>query len=201
MLGTFLHGDGAGVRRLKLVMAVLFGGWLQAVATGQSLADTTYADVAPILAQRCVICHSGQAPALGLRLDSFDAVLKGSNNGPVVRAGDPADSELIRRIKGISQPRMPFDGPPYLEPDEIQLIEDWIAQGARNAEGVPAALPTGARVRLQGTLGRGNTLDGLPLVVGPWTRIDKRPRAGDYVEVRGTVDERGTVSVERLRRR
>ena len=45
----------------------------------QAQGDPTYAEVAPILAQRCVLCHSGATPPLGLRLDSFDAVVKGSD--------------------------------------------------------------------------------------------------------------------------
>ncbi len=40
---------------------------------------------------------------------------------------------------------MPFDGPPYLDKDEIRLIEDWIAQGARNANGVKSPIPAGAK--------------------------------------------------------
>ena len=53
------------------------------------------------------------------------------SKGPVVKAGDPNASELVRRIRGQARPRMPLDGPPYLSIDEIRLIEDWIAQGAR----------------------------------------------------------------------
>jgi hypothetical protein len=56
------------------------------------------------------MCHSGQDAALGLRLDSLDNLNKGSRKGPVAKAGDPAGSELIRRIKGVSQPRMPMTG-------------------------------------------------------------------------------------------
>ena len=96
---------------------------------------------------------------------------------------------------------MPFDGPPYLEQDEIQLIEDWVAQGARSSAGVKAQVPVGARVRLHGTLKSRHLLDGLDLIVGPGTRIDKKPRPGDYVQVRGRLDAAGNVRVERLRRR
>lgn len=45
---------------------------------------------------------------------------------------------------------MPLDGPP-LGDDDIRLL----VQNARNAEGVPAARPAGATVRLHGTLGSG----------------------------------------------
>jgi hypothetical protein len=39
------------------------------------------------------------------------------------------------------------------------------------------------------------------LIVDARTRIDKSPGPGDYVEVRGRIDQNGNVRVERLRRR
>lgn len=96
---------------------------------------------------------------------------------------------------------MPFDGPPYLTDAEIRLIEDWIAQGARDSEARKAAIPVGAAVRLHGTLEPRWRLDGLDLVVATRTRIDKTPAPGDYVEVRGRLDEAGNVNVERIRGR
>ena len=96
---------------------------------------------------------------------------------------------------------MPMDGPPFLTDGEIRLIQDWIAQGARNAEGVAARMPAGADVRLHGMLGTSWRLDGLNLDVGPDTRVDKAPGPGDYVEVRGSLDEAGNMNVDRIRRR
>ncbi len=96
---------------------------------------------------------------------------------------------------------MPMDGPPFLTDEEIQRIDNWIAQGARNAEGVRARFPAGATVRLLGTIKAGGQLDGVDLIVGPRTRVDRAPASGAYVEVRGTLDERGRVVVERLRPR
>lgn len=287
--------------------------------TAQAQSAPTYADVAPIFNQHCILCHSGPTPAAGLRLDNEDGVVKGGAKGPVVKSGAPAESELVRRLKGISQPRMPMtgppflsdnevatierwiagglqaggsaaapsagaapplrpkpgervtylhvapifatrcakchtdnglmgpapegyrltshaatitaadrarvvpgspgaselmrrvrgqarprmplDGPPFLDKEELQLIEDWIAQGARDAAGVPAPLPAGASVRLHGTITAGRTLDGLGLEFGPGTRVDRQPAPGAYVEVRGRLDSSGGVVVERLRPR
>lgn len=164
----------------------------------------TYADVAPILATRCAKCHAdnglmGTAPE-GYRLTSYTSTLTTSDRARVV-PGNPAASELLRRIRGQARPRMPFDGPPYLDQNETRLIEDWIAQGARNADGVPAAAPVGAELRLHGTLDPDGRLDGLPLTVGPRTRSDRRPTAGSYVQVRGRLDGSGHVVVERIRPR
>ncbi|MFZ6045625.1 c-type cytochrome domain-containing protein [Pseudomonas sp. CR3202] len=174
---------------------------LQRPAAGQPV---TYSHVAPIFANRCVKCHSayglmGSAPE-GLLLNSYAGILDRGERVRVVPGASSA-SELVRRIRGQSQPQMPYDGPPFLSDEEIQLIVDWIDQGARDADGRPAPSPVGARVRLQGILGAGWTLDSLQLVVGPGTRIDKSPGIGDYVEVRGRWGRDGQLLVERIRRR
>ncbi|UCB54280.1 MAG: hypothetical protein JSW45_10030 [Thiotrichales bacterium] len=174
---------------------------LPAPADGEPL---TYRHVAPVFAKRCAKCHSDQGimggPPEGYRLNSYASTVSASDRARVV-PGHPKASELVRRIRGQSRPRMPFDGPPYLDDDEIRLIEDWIAQGARDSNGEPSPIPAGARVRLHGTLGPGRQLDGLSLIIGSRTRIDKNPRPGDYVQVRGRLDKAGNVQVERLRRR
>lgn len=135
----------------------------------------TYADVAPILVGRCVKCHGPNSIIKrvpeGYRLDTLQRTLDASDRARVV-PGNPSGSELVRRIRGESRPRMPFDGPPYLRDDEIRLIEQWIAQGARDAEGRSAPIPTGARVRFRG--------------------------AG---EVRGVVQPDGSITVTRARNR
>jgi len=57
--------------------------------------QVTYRDLAPILAARCAICHQGDGALLGLKLDTLDGLLAGSQNGPVVKAGKSAESELV----------------------------------------------------------------------------------------------------------
>lgn len=87
-----------------------------------------WADVSVIFVERCVMCHSAQGAGRGLRLDTYDAAVAGSINGPVLLPGDARNSELIRRLKGQSQPRMPFLS--YALTDEqIDLIARWIDNG------------------------------------------------------------------------
>jgi uncharacterized membrane protein len=164
----------------------------------------TWTHVAPILAQRCAKCHTeqglmGPAPE-GFLLTSYEAALATGERVRVV-PGQAGASELLRRVRGQALPRMPLDGPPWLDADEIALLEDWIRQGARDATAQPAALPAGARVRLHGSLEPGWRLDGLELLIGSGSRIDKNPAPGAYVEVRGRLDAEGRVVVERLRPR
>ena len=164
----------------------------------------TYLHVAPIFAARCAKCHTENGlkgpPPEGYRLTSYEAALTGSERARII-PGSPKASELVRRIRGEARPRMPFDGPPYLDSEEIRLIEDWIAQGARNADGKALRPTPGVAVRLHGTMRAGGRLDGLDLLVGPRTRVDKVPASGAYVEVHGILDDKGRVVVEHLRPR
>jgi len=170
-------------------------------AAGQPV---TWAHVAPVFLQRCAKCHSNNgimgAPPEGYRLSSYETAISPADRVRIVPR-NPGASEVVRRIRGLSQPRMPFDGPPWLPEEDIRLIEEWIRQGAASASGAPAPIPVGARVRFEGTLTGQWAVDGAPVAVDGGTRIDKGPRIGDRVEVRGSVGQDGRIRVERLRRR
>lgn len=105
-----------------------------AVAGGDAVSPG-WAEVSVIFNKRCIMCHSAVAGASkGLRLDNYAAALTGSERGIVLVPGDASGSELIRRLRGESAPRMPFLSRPLLE-DEIALIERWIAAGLPEAGG------------------------------------------------------------------
>lgn len=84
------------------------------------------ADVQPILQASCAGCH-GEAG--GLSLESYDAVLIGGKEGPVIVGGDPDASEIVQYLEGTKEPRMPQDADPLTE-EQITTIRTWIAQGA-----------------------------------------------------------------------
>jgi len=161
-------------------------------------------DVEPIFLKACIKCHSDNgkldAPPEGLRLDRLENVLAGGERLAVL-PGNPEMSELWRRITGLADPRMPFDGPLWLPEDDVRLIRDWIAQGAPDAEGVKAPIPVGAPIRLRGVLTGEAEIDGAGFVIDGKTRVDDRPRIGDMAEMRGVVLPDGTVLAERLRDR
>jgi len=164
----------------------------------------TFDKVAAIFATRCGKCHTDNGlmgdPPEGYRLTSYASVISASDRVRVV-PGNVAASELVRRIRGQALPRMPFDGPPYLSDAEIELIERWIEDGARNSAGEPAPIPVGARVRLHGVLIEHWQLDDLPLDITPQTRIDKNPRVGEQVRIRATVQADASLRVDRIRAR
>ncbi len=179
----------------------------QAVAAPQDpYADgiVLYDEVVGIFGRHCVLCHGNggkyPSPPEGLRLDDYNAVLSGGER-VVVLPGNAAGSEIVRRIKGLAQPRMPFNGPPWLTDDEIALITAWIDGGARSAAGTAASMPVGGSVRLRGRLTAVNAVDGAEFVVTPATRIKDMPPIGGRVELRGYIDASGHIVAERLKTR
>lgn len=92
---------------------------------------------------RCTACHTnaGRTPEAGLNLlpgaahGNLVNVASTTNPGQLrVIPGDPANSLLIRKLEGTPGTlgdRMPQGGP-FLTPDQIALIREWIQLGARN---------------------------------------------------------------------
>jgi len=112
---------------LALALCLLLVLSTQAIGGGET-DPPDWSDVRGIFVERCVMCHSAQGAALGLRLDTYEAAISGSTNGAVLLAGEAERSELIRRLRGESVPRMPFLGYPLPE-DQIELITDWVDEG------------------------------------------------------------------------
>ena len=83
-------------------------------------------DVLPILQSRCVNCHGGNEIEEGLLLRSHAEVMAGSDNGPVIVPGDAANSLLVELVATMEMPKRG----PKLTPPQIQLITDWVNQGA-----------------------------------------------------------------------
>ena len=59
-------------------------------------AGLTYTnDIRPLLQASCFRCHGAERPHGGLRLDSLEAVLKGSEHGKVLVPGKSSESRLV----------------------------------------------------------------------------------------------------------
>lgn len=163
-----------------------------------------YGEVARIFGQACIKCHSDNGllddPPEGLRLDSYESILTGGDR-IVVIPGNSQASDIVRRIEGLAEPKMPFDGPPWLNADDVALIRDWIDGGALSSEGIAAPIPVGRRVRLRGLMTSQDEIDGAAFDVTGATRIDKRPSIGQPAEVRARVGDDGRLIAERLRAR
>jgi mono/diheme cytochrome c family protein len=85
-------------------------------------------DVLPVIESRCINCHGGDRVEKGLNLKTYADMMAGSENGSVVTAGNAADSKLVELI--VTQ-KMPKRGP-KLTPPQVQLITEWVNQGAMN---------------------------------------------------------------------
>lgn len=92
-------------------------------------ADVSFAnEVMPLLEKYCWECHSEQSAELGLKLDTYEGVMAGSDYGTVVEAGD-ADASLL--VDMIASGDMPEDADP-MPAEELDIIRNWIAEGALN---------------------------------------------------------------------
>src|SRR5207253_9074238 len=86
------------------------------------------ARVRPVLAENCFSCHGTAKQKAGLRLDSLPALVKGSENGPVVVPGDPESSALVQAIRYSGELKMPPKG--KLPPQAVEALTTWVKMGA-----------------------------------------------------------------------
>lgn len=111
------------------------GGTEPLTADFQSIQDNVFTPI-------CTKCHIGAGAPQGLQLDATHsyALLVGvpSNEKPGVlrvKASDPDNSYIVQKLQGSSGivgERMPFGGP-YLPQSTIDVIRQWIANGAPQA--------------------------------------------------------------------
>ncbi len=104
------------------------GRWLPALllATQTGAAEITFErDVAPLLAHKCLDCHSGAEPEGGLDLARKAHAQTGGDSGAALEPGDPAASYLWQRV---SADEMPPDEP--LTDSEKEVLRQWIDSGA-----------------------------------------------------------------------
>lgn len=88
--------------------------------------------VEPILEARCYSCHGEEKQKGGLRLDDPAAINKGGKDGKIIVAGNPEESEIIKRID------LPLDDEDHMPPKEKKQLTDqekrlislWIASGS-----------------------------------------------------------------------
>src|SRR5688572_5052535 len=92
-------------------------------------AETTYASVQPIFA-KCQPCH-GENGKDGVDMRTYESIMKGGEHGPIVVAGDPANSVIVQALRGShGKKQMPFKKAALPEA-EIQAVEAWIKYGAK----------------------------------------------------------------------
>lgn len=88
--------------------------------------------IRPLLIDRCIKCHGDAKQWANLRLDSRHAMLAGGDSGPAIDIANPDQSALLVRVlESDSETRMPpAESGPSLNPEQIGLLQHWIAMGA-----------------------------------------------------------------------
>ena len=99
-------------------------------------------DVRPIFKAYCFDCHGGEATKanLDLRLKRF--AVTGGDGGPALVAGQPEESLLVERMKSGEMP----PGEKKVPPEQIAVVERWIAAGALTLRDEPETLPKGFEI-------------------------------------------------------
>ena len=102
--------------------------WLAVQSTGRlSAAEPDFQkDIAPLLAAKCLECHSGSAPEGALDLATQTGINKGGESGVAILAGKPDASLFWERIR---DDEMPPKHP--LNDKEKKAFENWIQTGAK----------------------------------------------------------------------
>ena len=102
-----------------------------AASPGAAPAEASFSgQVMPILQAQCQACHGPSMKLGGWDMSSYDSIMTSGENGPVIIAGDAANSLLAQLLQGKGGTTMPPQG--GMPPQDVQAILDWISAGAKN---------------------------------------------------------------------
>lgn len=124
---------------MKTSLYLLFGLSLVSFSAARA-ADAPKVDFAtqvkPLLTSRCVNCHHSGSMFGELSLENRTMAFKKRVNGPIILPGKPDSSMLylVLKLPAKNLKAMPAAGHRVTD-TEINLIHDWIKQGAEWPEG------------------------------------------------------------------
>jgi hypothetical protein len=126
---------------MRFVLLMLFLAILPDSLFAAEARPLTYErDIRPIFRAHCFDCHGATDELKGgldLRLVRF--LKKGGESGPVISAGQPGESYLLKRLRSGEMP----PGEDSVPAEEIAIIEKWIAAGAKTARPEPESIGPG----------------------------------------------------------
>ena len=95
-----------------------------------------YGDVQSLLDEKCTSCHTGADAARGLSLDSWQALITGSDHGEAVIPFDAGRSLMVElTTKLVGGPHPTEVGAERLNDAEVALLSEWIDEGAPSQTG------------------------------------------------------------------
>lgn len=88
--------------------------------------------IMPIMKQTCINCHGPEKAKAKLRLDSYEAMLKGGEGDACLVPGKSDDSTLVTRLLEPldAEEHMPPKGKPQPTADQIKVLTWWVNSGA-----------------------------------------------------------------------
>jgi len=93
------------------------------------------AQVAPVLKKYCAGCHNDEDREGSFSVETYASLQRGAEHGPALLPGDPKGSLMVRVLTGAAKPVMPPKDEPKPSPEEVAILEAWIAAGARGPDG------------------------------------------------------------------
>jgi uncharacterized membrane protein len=126
--------------RLRILFGLPASEISETISSNGGSATFFGAHIQPVFAGHCISCHGHTKHKADLRLTSYNAVMRGSKHGAVIKAGDPKSSKLFHRITlpPGDDDFMPAQNKPPLSPNEVKLIELWISAGASGTQSADA---------------------------------------------------------------
>lgn len=91
-----------------------------------AVASASFASVQGIMNLKCMPCHGGGNPRAGISLTNYTGV------SAIVVPGRPAESLLIKSVRGVGARKMPPGNRMSLGEEEIKTLEAWIQAGAKS---------------------------------------------------------------------
>ena len=110
------------MRLLAIAAVFCFNGSASEVAP-------SFNDLLPIFETNCSGCHASNVKMGSLDLDTWDAMMKGGNNGTIVVPGKSEESRLYLMVARKMSPGMPLSGK-SLAVGEVETIRRYIDSGA-----------------------------------------------------------------------
>ncbi|MEM7392008.1 MAG: c-type cytochrome domain-containing protein, partial [Verrucomicrobiota bacterium] len=114
-----------------MIAGWLLAGLINSVCADQKQIAFFETHVRPVFAEHCYSCHSAGAEKLkaGLYLDSRAGIEQGGESGPLLVAGDPEKSLLIRAV-GYREESLEMPPRKKLPAAVIEKLTEWVRMGA-----------------------------------------------------------------------
>ena len=117
---------------LTMTAMLMVALWASAAAAQVSFKE----DVFPVIEIRCLECHQPGGSgfeASGLDMRTYEGLMKGTKNGPMITPGNAVDSNLLAVIdrRTSAEIWMPHNAK-QLSKCERQALRFWVLQGAQN---------------------------------------------------------------------